>query len=122
LKGKKLGGTIGVFVGLIQDIIFGNVIGVYGLIYFVIGYLVGLTDEKVFKENLLIPFAFAGAATVVFHLMYYTFMYFLGINVSFMLLFKKIMIIEVIYNSILAVFVYKNIAKLYRQPTMSFRR
>lgn len=122
LSGKKTGAILGLCIGLLQDIFFCDVIGVNTLIYFLIGYLIGLTDQKVFKENLLLPFTFTVAATVAYHIIYFFFMYFLSINVSFLHLIKNVVIIEVIYNSIISIFFYKQVIKLYSGPGISYRK
>ncbi|WIV10599.1 rod shape-determining protein MreD [Proteiniborus sp. MB09-C3] len=120
LAGKKTGSVLGLILGLLEDMFFYEVIGVHALIYFIIGYLIGLTDKKVFKENLFLPFVFTVLSTFAFHVVYYVFMYFLSINVDFISLLKDIVIIETILNSVLSVFFYKQFLKLYRQPQISF--
>ena len=121
LSGKRTGAILGLCIGLLQDIFFCDVIGVNTLIYFIIGYLIGLTNQKVFKENMFLPFAFTGFATVFYHIVYFFFMYFLSVDVQFVNIIKNIIIIEVFYNSALSVFVYKQILKMYIEPRMSFR-
>lgn len=121
LAGKKTGSVLGLVLGLLEDILFYDVIGVHALIYFIIGYLIGLTDKKVFKENLFLPFFFTSISTFAFHIIYYVFMYFLSINVDFISLMKNVVIIETILNSLLSIIFYKQFLKLYRQPYISFR-
>lgn len=120
LSGKKTGSILGLILGFLEDMFFYDVIGVHALIYFILGYLIGLTDKKVFKENLFLPFVFTALSTFAFHLIYYVFMYFLSINIGLVKLIKNIVIIEVIYNSLLSIFFYKQFFKLYRQPRISF--
>ncbi|WP_352420123.1 rod shape-determining protein MreD [Proteiniborus sp.] len=122
LGGKKTGSVLGLILGLLEDMLFYDVIGVHALIYFLIGYIIGLTDKKVFKENLFLPFVFTTISTFAFHIIYYVFMYFLSINVDFISLIKNIVIIETILNSLLSIFFYKQFLKLYRQPHISFRK
>lgn len=122
LAGKKTGSVLGLVIGLLEDIVFYDVIGVHALIYFLIGYLVGLTDKKVFKENLFLPFVFTFVSTIAFHIVYYVFMYFLSINIDFINLIKNVVVIEAIFNSLLSIFFYKQFLKLYRQPYISFRK
>ncbi len=122
LAGKKTGSILGLILGLLEDMFFYDVIGVHALIYFIIGYLIGLTDKKVFKENLFLPFVFTAISTFAFHTVYYVFMYFLSINVDFIKLVKNIVIIETVLNSLLSIFLYKQFLKLYRQPHISFKK
>jgi len=122
ISGKRTGAIIGICIGLLQDIFFCDVIGVNTLIYFIIGYLVGLTDQKVFKENMFLPFAFTGLSTLFYHIAYFFFMYFLSVSVQFMKLINDVVFIEMIYNSIISIFIYKKILQVYLEPRMSFRK
>ncbi len=121
LKGKKVGSFLGICMGLLQDIIFSEVIGVNALIYFFIGYLIGLVDNKVFKDNSWIVVFFIAVATIFYHFLFYMFMYFLGLEISFINMFKKVIAFELIYNIILSVPIYKGVNKLFKSPKLSFR-
>ena len=48
--GKKYGLVVGFFCGLLTDIFFGNVIGLYALIYMYIGYANGFFNS-IFYQN-----------------------------------------------------------------------
>lgn len=120
LRGRKKGAALGLFIGLIQDILFARIIGFNALIYFIVGLTVGTFDDKVFKENSLISVVFVSLSTITYHILYFLFMYFNTINVNIFSLFNKIVLIEVIYNSLLSIIIYKQISKLYKNPYMSF--
>ena len=122
LKGKYKGAFIGLAAGLVQDIFFGGPIGLNALIYFSIGYTSGLLDDKVFKENLALPFLTIIISTVAYHGMYYLFMLFLSKDASFISMIKDILLIEMVYNSVLAIFLYKKILKHYRAPSIKFTK
>ena len=53
LKGAFAGGIAGFFVGLLQDLLTGGIFGFHILTRTAIGYYVGYTKEKVFKEYLI---------------------------------------------------------------------
>ena len=122
IRGKRTGAIIGLTVGLLHDIMFCDVIGVHALIYFLLGYTLGLIDQKIFRENVVIPFFLTGLATIAFHSMYYVFMYFLSANVHFLSVVRSYFIVEPIYNAVLTIPIYINILKIYREHTISFRR
>ena len=121
LKGKKVGSSLGLCIGLLQDVIFSEVIGINALIFFLIGYMVGLVDNKLFKENIWIILLLTLIATFVFHFLLYTLMYFLGYEISFMIMFKKVIALELLFNIILSVPIYKGIKKMFKSPKLSFR-
>ncbi|NMB09066.1 MAG: rod shape-determining protein MreD [Tissierellia bacterium] len=122
LGGKKTGGTVGLFAGLLQDVFFGGVIGINAFIYFIIGYSIGILDEKVFKENLFLPFITVVVSTFVYHIVYYLFMTFLSIEVSFTIMAKNILVKEILYNSILSIFIYKKALKSFNRPHIKFTK
>lgn len=122
LKGKYNGAFTGLILGLFQDIFFGGVIGINAFIYFTIGYTAGLLDDKVFKENLVLPFLTILSSTVIYNIMYYLFMLFLSRDVSFIVMLKDILLKEMIYNSIVAIFIYKKILKHYKEPSIKFTK
>ncbi|SCG83735.1 rod shape-determining protein MreD [Proteiniborus sp. DW1] len=120
LSGKKTGSILGLILGFLQDMLFYDVIGVHALIYFIIGYVIGLTEKKVFKENLFLPFVFTAISTFAFHLTCYVFMYFLSMNIDLILFIKNVVVLEVIYNSLLSIFFYKQFLRLFRPRQMTF--
>lgn len=122
LKGKYKGATIGLIAGLIQDIFFGGAIGLNALIYASIGYMTGFLDDKVFKENLILPFLTVLGGTVIYHAMYYLSMVFLFRDVDIIVVIKDILWIEMIYNGILVMFIYKKVLKHYKEPTIKFTK
>ncbi|WP_176718789.1 rod shape-determining protein MreD [Caloranaerobacter ferrireducens] len=121
LKGKKVGSFTGLIVGFVQDILFFNVIGINALIYFTVGYLIGSINDKIYKDSSFMPFVLTAFSTVFYHLVYSFFMYFLTVNYNYFYLVRKIIFIELIYNSLLSVFIYKLVVKLQKKPSISFR-
>lgn len=122
LKGRKTGSVVGLLTGLLQDIIFSPVIGVNAFIYFFIGYLVGMAENKLSKDNLLIPFIMTIGATIGYHLFYYLFMFFLGHSINFSIFFRSIVIFEIFYNSLLSILFYKWFSKVFVVPAIRFGR
>lgn len=122
LRGKKTASIAGLSAGLLQDIIFSPVIGINGFIYFFIGYAVGMAENKLSKDNILIPFFMTSISTIFYHLFYYLFMFFLSYNISFLDFFKNIVIIELIYNSFISILLYKWFSKIFVVPSIRFGR
>lgn len=122
LKGRRFGGVVGLLVGLLQDIIFSPVIGVNGFIYFFVGYFVGMAEDKLSKDNLLIPFIVTAISTMAYHVFYYIFIYFLGYSIDFAIFFREIVILEILYNSLISIFIYKWLSKIFVVPSIRFTR
>ncbi len=117
LRGRKTGSIIGVFTGLLHDIIFCDVLGIYTLIYFIIGYIVGIFDKKVFEGSVLAVIFFTGSSTVFFHTVYYFIMFFIYVNLNFYTIFKQVILAECIYNCIISIFIYRQLSKIYVNKT-----
>ncbi len=119
-KGRYYGGFVGLVIGIVQDIVFSPVIGVNAFIYFFAGYLVGLVENKLTKENILIPILFSILGTIYYNFSYYIFMFFLSRDIPFLSFAKDILIIETIYNGILSIPIYKIFSKIFVVPKIRF--
>jgi len=120
-NGKNNGAIIGFCIGILQDIIFGRIIGSNALIFMLIGYLVGLMDQKIFKENLIIPFVLTALATVFYETINLLLIFSLGYRIELFNVLKKMLIAEVIYNSILSPFIYFYVSKFFKSNAMKKR-
>ena len=120
LRGRKTGSIVGLVMGLLQDIVFSPVIGVNAFIYFFIGYSIGMAENNLSKDNALIPFVITIGSTIGYHLLYYFFMFFLGHNINFPVFFKKIVIFEIAYNSLLSILFYKWFSRIFVIPSIRF--
>ncbi len=115
LSGRKKGITAGVLAGILQDLFFSRAIGVNTGIYVLIGYIIGGLEKKLFKDNNLTPLFLINFSTVFYHLVYLIIMYFFKIPINFWSIFRRIIIIEAIYNALIGIIVYKwSCSQLYR--------
>lgn len=117
-NGKNKGATIGFFVGILQDIVFGRIIGINALIFMIIGYLIGLMDQKIFKENLAIPFILTAIASLLYETTNLLLIFLLGYRIELINVMKKMLIVGVIYNSILSPIIYYYVSKLLKSSLM----
>ena len=113
-SGRNKGAIIGFFVGILQDIIFGRTVGLNALVFMIIGYLVGLMDQKIFKDNLLIPFILTASITIVYETINLLLIFLLGYRVELLNIIKKMLITEVIYNSVTSLIIHRYISKLFK--------
>jgi rod shape-determining protein MreD len=97
LLGKDQGVSIGFFSGLLQDLVGGNIFGLNTLSKLITGYLFGMAERKVFKENILLPVLAMAIATIC------------NSAISFILLFLlgyKIELMSAIINTVLPLLMY----------------
>jgi len=122
LRGRTTGGIVGLTIGLLQDTIFSRVIGVNAFLYFLLGYFVGMAGSKLSRDNIITPFIITLGSTMTYHFFHYLFMFFLNYSIDLSTLFKNVVLVEMIYNSIIAIFIYKWLSKIFVAPTVRFRR
>ena len=105
--GKTTGMTVGFFTGILLDFFGGGIIGFYALIYMVIGYCAGYTYRIFYDDDIKTPLLLIGICDLAYGICQYvtTFLIRGRINVFFYL--KRIIIPEMIYTAIFAVFLYQ---------------
>ncbi|MCL1923984.1 MAG: rod shape-determining protein MreD [Defluviitaleaceae bacterium] len=92
------GAIIGFFVGLLQDIFFGNVIGLTALVYMFIGFLSGKPFKEFYLENYILPIILVGVFTIFYNFLYYVTNFLFRARLDIMLYFRTIILPETIYN------------------------
>jgi len=106
LRFEKEGGIIGFFAGLLQDIIFGPVIGLNALLYMLIGYFSGKPFKKFYAEIFLIPIFLVGSSTLFFNIVYYILNFLFRARLDILYYFGTIILPETLYNVTVSLPVY----------------
>jgi rod shape-determining protein MreD len=106
IKGAKAGVGLGFFYGLLEDLVVGRFIGLNALAKAVTGLLVGLTDGKIYKENLIAPGLLIIAASMVNGLLVTALFKIAGVPVNFIDSFWRILLPGAIYNLGIAPLLY----------------
>lgn len=70
LDGPITGLKMGLAIGLLQDMVTGKYFGLYALSGMAIGYLVGLVETRIFKENYLVPVVVLFIGTIFHEFLY----------------------------------------------------
>lgn len=122
LRGKYYGSFFGLCVGLVQDILYGHAIGVNGLIYFLMGYVIGTVQKNLDIENKIIPIICSAIGTIFYNFSYFLMMFFLSRNIPIPIMLKSVFSLEILYNSILSIFIYGILSKFFVIPSLKFRR
>lgn len=106
-NGCYKGGIIGFIAGLVQDFSTGTFIGFYALIGLGIGLLVGLTNSRIYKENIFIATIIIFIGTIFYEFIVALLLgmqLFSGDNLLYA--FKFIIFPEAIYNSFISIIIY----------------
>ena len=107
------GGIIGIMTGVMYDAMLYNVFGIYTLVYFVIGAVVGSYSDSMMRENYVAYCAVTGISTIVMHFLLYLVLFFLRYSVDNAVFIMRSILLEAAMNTVLAVFVLKFIIFIF---------
>lgn len=99
--GEYYGGLLGLFLGILTDVLYLGFFGINTLIYFIIGYILGTFKENVYREDYLTYYSAAAVMSVVYNVIFYFIIFFLGINTDSLLEIIRPILLETILNLIL---------------------
>lgn len=106
MRGRKEGMWVGFFCGLLIDIFFGNLIGIYALIYMYIGFINGFFQKRFYPDDIKLPMVLIGGSDLVCNLFVYFFMFFLNGKFQFLYYLRAIIIPELVYTMVISIFLY----------------
>lgn len=98
MRGSKEGMIVGFFSGLLIDIQFGNVLGLYALIYLLIGFINGMFTRLYFDEDIKLPLLLIAASEFAYGVLIYFLMFMLRSEFDFLYYLMHIIIPELIYT------------------------
>ena len=81
-RGSVQGGLMGVALGLLEDLMTGRFIGINAICKGLLGYLVGVSERNLYKNNFFFFFAAILAATFLNTVFYYLFSVLIGGHVG----------------------------------------
>ncbi|MBR5659536.1 MAG: rod shape-determining protein MreD [Lachnospiraceae bacterium] len=106
LRGSVNGMFTGFFGGLIMDIILGQYIGFSSLIYIVIGFLTGLTYQRLTTDVPLVPILIAFFSELIYHLYIFIFRFLVRNRLNFGSYFKNIIFPEIIFTVVVSIILF----------------
>ena len=101
------GAIIGFFTGLLQDIIFGSVIGVHAFLGMTIGYFCGKPFKDFYAENYLLPLFLVFVSTLFYEFAYYIITFFFRGKLDMFFYLKRIILPSIIYTALLSIPAYR---------------
>lgn len=122
MGGEKEGMFVGLFCGLLMDIYFGSVIGLYALFLMLIGFLNGFFNKLYYTEDLIIPLILISISDFLYNFLYYCSEFLLRGKLNFFFYLRRIIFPEMIYTVLVSVIVYKLLHALYRHIYSSAER
>lgn len=104
--GKKYGLVVGFFCGLLTDIFFGNVIGLYALIYMYIGYANGFFNSIFYQNDIKLPMILIMISDAVYGFVCYILLFLLQGKFNIGYYFSTIIFPEMIYTIGITIILY----------------
>ena len=115
MRGKKEGLIIGFACGLLKDILGGELLGFYAMIYMVIGYCNGFFRRVFYDEDIKLPIALIAASEFIYSLLIYVFMFMLQSDFHFLHYLGHIIIPELVYTLVVTLALYQVILHINRR-------
>ncbi|MGN0406491.1 MAG: rod shape-determining protein MreD [Bariatricus sp.] len=115
MRGRKEGLLIGFFCGLLKDVLGGDLIGFYALVYMVIGYCNGFFRRVFYDEDIKLPLALISASELVYSLIVYIFLFMLKSDFDFWYYFNHIIMPELVYTILITLGLYQVILHTNRR-------
>lgn len=112
MRGKKDGMFVGFLSGIIIDVLFGNLIGFYALIYMIIGYLNGFFASIFYPEDIKLPVALISSSELVYCFLVYVFRFLIQGKIRFGYYFLHIILPEIVYTIFVTIIIYKIILNI----------
>lgn len=112
MRGEKEGLIIGFFCGLLSDIFFGSFLGFYALILMYIGYLNGKFSRIFYPEDIKLPIALIITSDLSYGVICYILLFMLREKFQFAYYFSHVILPEVLYTTVVTLFLYPLILKV----------
>jgi len=108
MRGRIPGMLLGVFCGFLVVLMFGNyIVGLYALLYLLIGYLMGYTNRFYSSDDYTLPIIIVAVSEFIYKFFYYIFEFLLRGRLNFLFYLRRFIIPEIIYTVAVSVFLYK---------------
>ena len=106
LRGRTHGMWIGLICGLMLDMMYGSVIGLYGFIFMTIGFFIGYIKKLFFTESIILPIVLISVGDFVYNMYYYITEFLLRGRLHFFFYLIHIMLPEILYTVIVGLLLY----------------
>ena len=109
MRGKKEGVIVGFISGLLLDVMFGDLIGFYALIYTLLGYANGMFRRIFYSDDIKLPLVLIAASDFVYGHIVFIFMFVMRSRFNYFYYLGTIILPELIYTLIVTLGIYQAI-------------
>lgn len=114
LRGRTSGIITGFFCGLMLDMMYGSVIGLYAFIFMTVGFIIGFCPKIYFRENLLLPTILIAVSDLLYGIFYYITEFLMRGRLHFGFFFIHRILPEMVYTVIVGIIFFRILASLER--------
>jgi len=121
LSGNPLSAMTGLIGGILQDILYGHVLGFLGIKYMIIGYIAGLLYKRISRGMVAISVIVSVLASILRGFVLLIYLFLTNAEVPLVYSIFNVLLPEVVYTMILTPLVFYGMIKLYRYKFMNER-
>ena len=107
LRGRKVGIAVGITCGLLVDFMYADLIGIYAVIFMLIGYANGLFGKIFNRSDRVVPIVLIGFSQFGYFILYYIINFLLRGKLNIFFYFTTIALPEIVYTTIISILVYR---------------
>ena len=107
INGRTYGLFMGLIAGLLYDFQFASIIGLYGLLYMIIGYISGICHKIYFREDYTLPIVLVAINSLLYGCSIYVIDFLFRSRLNFNFYFTNIILPETVYTIVVSIIVYK---------------
>lgn len=117
LRGRTSGILIGFFCGLMLDMMYGSVMGLYAFIFMSVGFLIGFCQKIYFRETLFLPAILIAVSDLVYGLFYYITEFLMRGRLHFGFYFLYRILPEMVYTAVVGILLFRILVSVERLLT-----
>lgn len=107
LRGRNEGLAFGIIFGLYQDILYGEVVGFYVIIYALLAIMGSYLYENYYSESVVLPLSFIALADFLYNVYIFIFTYMFRGRLEINYYLTRIIIPEVTYTVVIGILLYR---------------
>lgn len=115
MRGKKEGMLVGFLSGILVDIMFGDLIGFYALIYMVLGYANGFFRKIFYDDDIKLPLILIAASDFIYGNIVCIFMFIMRSRFQYFYYLKNVILPELIYTILVTLVLYQVILHINKK-------
>lgn len=109
--GKKYGIVFGFLLGIYLDLLVAKTVGFSGILYAIVGFLAGYFEKTFSKDSKITIILMVIGSTVFYEVLFYLYNILKFSGTLEILIFLKILLIELLFNSLITIIIYPLIQK-----------